>query len=102
MSDYRKISSSFRDPNGYLFIKDQILYRQINRPYTSHYHKLHESGLYENLVKKGWITPYTEANIEPDNPEIAYLVVQPEQLPFISYPYEWCFSKLKDAALLTL
>jgi ribosomal protein L11 methylase PrmA len=102
MSDYRKISSSFRDPNGYLFYKDQILYRQINHPYKPHFHKLHESGLYETLVNKGWITPYTEATIEPDNPEIAYLVIQPEQLPFISYPYEWCFSQLKDAALLTL
>jgi hypothetical protein len=29
-------------------------------------------------------------------------VIKPEAVSFISYPYEWCFSQLKDAALLTL
>jgi hypothetical protein len=29
-------------------------------------------------------------------------VIQPDQLTFVSYPYEWSFSQLKDAALLTL
>jgi hypothetical protein len=31
-----------------------------------------------------------------------YLTLLPEQIPFISYPYEWCFEQLNDAALLTL
>jgi ribosomal protein L11 methylase PrmA len=35
-------------------------------------------------------------------PEIAYKVIQPELIDFISYPYEWCFNQLKDAAILTL
>ncbi|MBI4043161.1 MAG: SAM-dependent methyltransferase [Deltaproteobacteria bacterium] len=30
------------------------------------------------------------------------LIIEPEKIPFISYPYEWCFSQLKDAALATL
>ena len=34
--------------------------------------------------------------------EGAYKVIWPRQIPFISYPYEWCFSQLKDAALATL
>ena len=33
---------------------------------------------------------------------MAYKVIQPEIVPFISYPYEWSFSQFKDAALLTL
>jgi hypothetical protein len=32
----------------------------------------------------------------------AVAVLQPRRLDFISYPYEWSFSQLKDAALLTL
>ncbi len=32
----------------------------------------------------------------------AVAVIQPRRLDFISYPYEWSFSQLKDAALLTL
>ena len=29
-------------------------------------------------------------------------MIQPDPVPFVSYPYEWCFSQLKDAALATL
>ena len=29
-------------------------------------------------------------------------MLQPEPVRFISYPYEWCFGQLRDAALLTL
>ena len=32
----------------------------------------------------------------------AYKVLRPRQLDFVSYPYEWCFSQLKDAGLATL
>ena len=32
----------------------------------------------------------------------AVAVLRPRRLDFISYPYEWSFSQLKDAALLTL
>lgn len=32
----------------------------------------------------------------------AFRVLQPETVPFISYPYEWSFSQWQDAALLTL
>ena len=31
-----------------------------------------------------------------------YKVIQPELISFISYPYEWCFSQLKNAAITTL
>jgi len=36
------------------------------------------------------------------NSQTAYKVIEPEQLAFISYPYEWCFSQFKEAALMTL
>ncbi len=97
------ISSSFRDPSGFLFIKDDVLFRQVNKEYQSVYEKLNSSGLYAALVKKGWLIPHTEVdNVEPAQKESAYRIIQPERIGFISYPYEWSFSQLKDAALLTL
>lgn len=45
---------------------------------------------------------HREVSLPGPIPELAYRVVEPEQIPFISYPYEWCFSQLKDAALLIL
>ena len=78
MSETGKLPSSFRDQNGYLFVKEGILYRQINLAYEENYIKIHNSGLYEKLVDHGWMTPYTEVLVESDNPHSAYKVVQPE------------------------
>lgn len=97
------ISSSFRDPSGFLFVKGDVLYRQVNKEYQSVYENLNSSGLYAALVKKGWLIPHSEVqNVEPAQKETAYKIIQPERIGFISYPYEWSFSQLKDAALLTL
>jgi hypothetical protein len=54
------------------------------------------------LVKARKLIPHQEVDIPPDAPELAYRVIQPERVEFISYPYEWSFSQLKDAARLTL
>jgi hypothetical protein len=32
----------------------------------------------------------------------SYKVIKPTTIPFISYPHEWCFDELQDAALATL
>ena len=37
-----------------------------------------------------------------DSEACAAAVLRHERVPFVSYPYEWSFSQLKDAALLTL
>jgi hypothetical protein len=102
MNKTEKLSASFRDPNGFLFTEDGVLYRQINHKYQANYQHLHESGLYDFLIKKGWMTSYAEVDHPGSQPERTYKVVKPHQLAFISYPYEWSFSQLKDAALLTL
>ena len=60
------------------------------------------SGLYDSLVKEGSLVSHAEVDVKGPKPEIMYKVVRPEPIRFISYPYEWCFSQLKDAALLTL
>ena len=60
------------------------------------------SGLYDSLVKEGSLISHVEVDVKAPKPEIMYKVVRPEPIRFISYPYEWCFSQLKDAALLTL
>jgi hypothetical protein len=96
------LPSSFRDPSGFLFRREGVLYRQINTPYRDHYDRLMTSGLYGALVKEGLLVPHAEVAEAPAAPEIAYKVIAPEPVPFISYPYEWCFSQLKNAALATL
>jgi ribosomal protein L11 methylase PrmA len=53
-------------------------------------------------LKRDEIVVHKEVSIDPPEPEFAYKVILPQQLKFISYPYEWGFSQLKDAALFTL
>jgi len=102
MLDYDLELSSFRDPSGFLFRKDGILYRQINKSYKENYDHLKNSGLYEELVAKDLLIQHKEVELSPPIPKKAYKVIQPEKIPFISYPYEWCFSQLKQAALTTI
>jgi ribosomal protein L11 methylase PrmA len=94
--------SSFRDPSGFIFFRDGILYRQVNLEYSENYETLIQSGLYEKLISKNLLIPHVDCDICPEKPETSYRIIKPLKIPFISYPYEWCFSQLKQAALLTL
>lgn len=101
-NDNSALSASFRDPSGFLFVRAGILYRQVNQSYRGHYDRLMASGLHERLTKEGLLVRHKETDLPPAEPALAYKVIRPERIPFISYPYEWCFSQLKDAALATL
>jgi len=57
------------------------------------YRHLMESGLYRTLVEAELLLPHEE---------LEEGLLLPEQLSFVSYPYEWSFSEWKDAALTTL
>lgn len=97
-----KDPSSFRDPSGFIFLRDNTLYRQVNTVYRENYEQIMSSGLYQALVEEGLLIPHEEADSSLRLTEEGCCVVKPEEIPFISYPYEWCFSQLKDAALVTL
>jgi hypothetical protein len=97
-----QIPASFRDPSGFLFSRGGVLYRQVNRVYADEYARLMDSGLCERLVKAGLLIPHTEVDQPPLESEAYFKIIQPERVPFISYPYEWSFGQLKSAALATL
>ncbi|MDO9302434.1 MAG: class I SAM-dependent methyltransferase, partial [Anaerolineales bacterium] len=111
MSKTEQLSASFRDLSGFLFTDNGILYRQINRAYSKDYARLMDSGLYDRLVKASLLIPHVETDLRTERSRSArngaasaevFKVIRPERVPFISYPYEWSFSQLKDAALATL
>ncbi len=93
--------SSFRDPSGNLFWDNQTLYRYVNFQYSKQYDHLMKSGLYEELTKKKLLIPHEEIPTE-EVKQGTYKLIKPEFVSFISYPYEWSFTQLKDAALTTL
>ncbi len=97
-----RVASSFRDPSGFVFLERADLLRQINPVYLAEYRRLMDSGLYAELTAAGLLVPHDELDAAPWAHQGAAAVIRPERLSFISYPYEWCFSQLKDAALATL
>jgi hypothetical protein len=94
--------SSFRDPAGFIFTRDGVLYRQITAQGRAEYELLMSSGLYSALTAAGDLIPHEEVDTTLAPQPDAYKVLRPERVLFASYPYEWCFGQLQDAALLTL
>jgi hypothetical protein len=102
MINYNRHPASFKDPSGFIFQAEGITYRQVNKSYAAAYEQLMSTGLYQQLVSRKQLIEHQEI---PDNitqtPEW-YKTLQPAAVSFISYPYEWSFDQLRDAALLTL
>jgi hypothetical protein len=94
--------SSYRDPSGFIFESNGILYRQVNISFKEHFDHFTESGCYEYLIKKGLLIPHEDTQENITGSDEYYKTIKPERIEFISYPYEWSFDMLKDAALLTL
>ncbi len=96
---------SYRDKCATVYRKNSLVFRFISSQYEPAYRKLMQSGLYKHLTEEGLLVCHEEVEA-PDalgeRQDDFQTVIKPNKIPFISYPYEWCFSQLKDAALLTL
>ena len=81
---------SFRDPESRVYIEDGRVFRALGERGAADYEAFASSSLAgDERIVGTWRT---------DLPE----VLEHERLPFVTYPYEWCFGMLKDAALLQL
>lgn len=86
-----------------MFLQNGVVYRQINKSYQNDFERFVGSGLLEKLVTSGKIIAHQDVSlVKFGQTADAWKVIRPEKIPFLSYPYEWCFSMLKEAALLTL
>ena len=93
------LDSSFRDPDGFVFYKEDGIFRQVNESYRSTYHFLEKSGLLKTLFDKKYLVRHEKFGADGSG---SGFTLKPQFIPFISYPYEWSLGQLKDAALLTL
>jgi hypothetical protein len=95
--------ASFRDPAGFVYSRDGRLLRQVDRSFAASWEALTRSRILDQLVESGLLLPFEHAPIDTAaDPSHALAVLRPEPVDFISYPYEWTFGELKDAARLTL
>ncbi|HUF06560.1 MAG TPA: SAM-dependent methyltransferase [Candidatus Binatia bacterium] len=94
--------ASFRDPFGFVFRRNGILYRQVQAPAAADWEAFRSGGLLERLVADRLLIDHEDAALDFAAAPGAVAVIRPRTLDFVSYPYEWSFSQLKEAALLTL
>src|SRR5687768_2666349 len=100
--NWQAVEGSFRDPSGFVYIRDGTLYRQVNRSFQQHFEAFLASGLYDELAREGLLVPHEQVGLELAATQDAYAVLRPQRVAFVSYPYEWSFGQLQDAASLTL
>jgi hypothetical protein len=89
---------SFADYDGRLFSWEGNLYRGISAERAAFFLQLFRNGSVQDLIGRGLVaTKLTDFSLD------GYaLVVQHKEVPFPSYPNEWCMAMLKDAAALIL
>lgn len=102
MKSFEQLHSSYRDPSGFMFKMDGIYYRQVNTLFKEDFDYFIASGCYDTLVREKLLISHETIKQNLTGSAYWYLTLKPEQLSFISYPFEWSFDMLKDAALLTL
>ena len=98
----KRLPSSFRDRDGFIFTDEGKIYRQINSSYSGIFETFINSGLYDRLAESGQIVRHSDVSANFTLAEGVYKIIEPEPVPFISYPYEWSFSQYKQAALQIL
>lgn len=91
-------AGSFRDISGHVFTDGTTVLRTVNACYQEQWEALEASGFLQRMEKEGLLVRHTERPPLPGS----WKTLEVERIPFISYPYEWSFSQLKQAALLTL
>ena len=102
MATRDRIEGSFRDPSGQVFSKDGEIYRSVFLTGVGDFEAVRAAGIYRHLIDAGLLTPYEEARERNFAPADTVYCLHHPRLPFVSYPWEWSFSMLKDAALLHL
>jgi len=96
---------SFRDPAGKIFYSEDEVYRELSEIGIKRFSFLKKDNLIKGLIKEKFLIATEECDkkcnekfkIEPKK-----LLLKHEKINFISYPYEWTFTQLKDAALFHL
>ncbi len=99
------VSGSFRDPDTRVFRHDGKIFRCLSARALDDWTHLAGTAFYRRLVQDGAVVATERVDDLEALPDLGAkwsAVLKHETVPFVSYPYEWPFSMLKDAALLQL
>jgi len=95
-------AGSFRDPSGQVFERDGRIYRSVFRHGVKEFVAARDAGVYDKLIADGLLVPHEEVDFGDWAPKDTVFCLTHPRIPMVSYPWEWPFSMLKDAALIHL
>jgi hypothetical protein len=90
---------SFRDPASRVIFADGRVLRLLDERGLRSWRALSATDFFARATSTNRLIDTVEADHQADGTAGA---LEHPRLPFVSYPYEWTFSMLKDAALLQL
>lgn len=96
---------SFRDPGGHVFIVDGQVYRTLDTRSLTAWKQLAATDFFAEQQRLGTIvtTDAADPTTLPEGLAAGWAgLLHHERVPVVSYPYEWTFGMLQDAALLQL
>jgi SAM-dependent methyltransferase len=106
MTDIALEPGSFRDRTARVFYHQGKIFRGLSDSAFKEWQALSATSFFQRFTANGGIVPTRQGDhsslpLTPGDHQWT-AVLEHEAIPFISYPYEWSFQMLKDAALLQL
>jgi hypothetical protein len=99
---WRREPGSYRDRNGAVFYRGERVLRGINAKALRDWRHLSQTDFFRRLMQQERIVPTECAAVEPEAAADWAALLSHQRIPFVSYPYEWPFGMLREAALLHL
>lgn len=97
--------ASFKDPAGRVFHHQGGIYRTLTDQALRDFQAAAGAGLIDALVRDHLLVPteaVPSATLGLSTAGASPFVLKQPRLPLVTYPYEWSFEMLRDAALVTL
>jgi len=98
----KRPSNSLYDPSGFVYQNQGRVFRVILRQAEKDWQHFVKSGLFLKLQEKKYLQPSEILPLQNCDYKEAVAFIEHKKIPCISYPYEWSFSMLRDAALFHL
>ena len=93
---------SFRDPLSRVFVGDEAVFRGLTAEALEDFGALAESSFFAAALERGDIVATERVDDTADVPGDWAGVLRHDRIGVLSYPYEWSFEMLRDAARLQL